>query len=49
MVALVVFIVLMFFWLFFGLYPYEGNPRVLPRVMAPWTCVAILGYKVFGL
>lgn len=49
-----VFVVLMLFWLFGGGYvSYQGdrfNPIIFGGgTLIPWLCVAILGYKVFGL
>jgi hypothetical protein len=52
-----VFVVLLLFWLFFGLWsgwPAAGSPvgpagfAPLGNTLIPWLCVAILGYVVFG-
>ena len=53
MVWLVIFIVLMMFWLFFGgWYGYQYDPPRRPAAMGamllPWLCVLILGLVVFG-
>lgn len=49
MILLVVFVVLMLFWLFFGWYTSDpANPKGLGGTLIPWVCVAILGWVVFN-
>jgi hypothetical protein len=49
-ILLVVWVVLMMFWLFFGCYiGLEGpKPALINNTIIPWMCVAILGYAVFS-
>jgi hypothetical protein len=47
---MVVFVVLMLFWLFFGMYSGwdPARPAAVGNTIIPWLCVAILGAIVFG-
>lgn len=47
---MVVFVVLMLFWLFFGCYNGwdPARPGMIGNTIIPWLCVAILGAIVFG-
>jgi hypothetical protein len=49
-VWVVVWVVLMMFWLFFGCYVSwdPAKPVVLVNTLIPWLCVLILGLIVFG-
>lgn len=49
-IRLVVFVVLMMFWLFFGLYVVWDAPRPGPGLglaLIPFLCVALIGYEVY--
>lgn len=50
MIWIVIWVVLMMFWLFFGSwYGYDpARPIVLGNTIIPWLCVLILGLIVFG-
>lgn len=50
MIWLVIWVVLMMFWLFFGCWwGYDaGRPIALGNTIIPWLCVLILGLVVFG-
>ena len=53
MIFVVIWVVLMMFWFFFGLwYGYNGpEPERMGRVggsFIPWLCVLILGMFLFG-
>lgn len=50
MILVVIFVVLMMFWLFFGTYwGYDSaKPYMLGNTVIPWLCVAILGWVLFG-
>jgi hypothetical protein len=50
MILVVIFVVLMMFWLFFGCYSgYDpAKPHMLGNTLIPWLCVAILGWILFG-
>lgn len=50
MILTVVFVVLMMFWLFGGVYVNRTDlgPPFLSNTIIPWLCVAILGWQVFG-
>lgn len=50
MIWLVIFVVLMIFWLFFGAYVSwdPARPQAMGTTIIPWLCVAILGLVVFG-
>lgn len=47
---MVVFVVLMLFWAFGGVYVNRGDfgPPFFSNTIIPWCCVAILGWQVFG-
>jgi hypothetical protein len=49
-VWVVVWVVLMLFWLFFGCYSnwQPNNFAPLGNTLIPWLCVFILGLVVFG-
>lgn len=50
MIWLVIWVVLMMFWLFYGGY-HSWNPQspaALGTTLIPWLCVLILGLVVFG-
>ena len=49
-VWVVIWVVLMMFWLFFGSWwNYEaGKPMGLGNTLIPWLCVLILGLLMFG-
>lgn len=49
-VWLVIWVVLMMFWLFFGCYSYwePARPHLLGNTLIPWLCVLILGLSIFG-
>ena len=50
-VWLVVWVVLMMFWLFFGAYIHRSAPSYEPLLggtLIPWLCVLILGLFIFG-
>lgn len=46
----VIWVVLMMFWLFFGCYTgwEPARPYALGNTVIPWLCVLILGLIVFG-
>lgn len=50
MILVVIFVVLMMFWLFFGCYWnwQPQTPAALGNTLIPWLCVAILGWVIFG-
>ncbi len=50
MILLVIWVVLMILWLFFGIYTNwkPGEPQGLGNTLIPWICVLILGLEVFG-
>lgn len=50
MIWLVIWVVLMLFWLFFGCYLTwaPDRPAALGTTVIPWLCVLILGLIVFG-
>lgn len=50
MIWIVIWVVLMMFWLFFGCYiGYEpAKPYLLGTTIVPWFCVLILGLILFG-
>jgi hypothetical protein len=50
MVWLVIWVVLMMFWLFFGCYTTwePTRPYVIGTTIIPWLCVLILGLVLFG-
>lgn len=50
MVFLVIWVVLMMFWLFFGSYwNYNREaPAGIGNTLIPWLCVLILGLVIFG-
>lgn len=47
--GMVIWIVLMCLWLFFGGYYYwdAQHPHMIGGTIIPWLCVAILGWRVF--
>jgi len=47
---MVVFVVLMILWLFFGCWwnYTPASPGGLGNTLIPWICVAILGWVLFG-
>lgn len=49
LLLMVVWVVLMMFWLFYGCYSYYDNlhPWSVSMTVIPWLCVAIVGYFVF--
>lgn len=50
MIWVVIWVVLMMFWLFFGAYTNwdPARPVVLGTTLIPWLCVLILGLVLFG-
>lgn len=46
----VIWVVLMMFWLFFGCYSgwEPAKPYLLGNTIVPWLCVLILGLVIFG-
>lgn len=50
MIWLVIWVVLMMFWLFFGAwYTYDpARPYGVGTTLIPWLCVLILGLAEFG-
>lgn len=46
----VIWVVLMMFWLFFGCYSNwdPAKPQAMGGTLIPWLCVLILGLIVFG-
>ncbi len=50
MIWLVIWVVLMMFWLFFGCWSGwdPAKPYGLGTTIIPWLCVLILGLVVFG-
>lgn len=50
MIWLVIWVVLMLFWLFFGCYTgwAPDKPYLLGGTIIPWLCVLILGLVIFG-
>lgn len=50
MIWVVIWVVLMMFWLFFGTYmSYDKDrPYGVGTTIIPWACVLILGLVIFG-
>lgn len=50
MIWLVIWVVLMLFWLFFGCYSTwdAAKPAGVGTTVIPWLCVLILGLVLFG-
>lgn len=50
MILLVIWVVLMILWLFFGCYTSwdPARPQGVGTTIIPWVCVLILGLVVFG-
>lgn len=49
MIWLVIWVVLMLFWLFYGGYNYDRNaPSSIGNTLIPWFCTLILGLILFG-
>ena len=50
MIWVIIWVVLMLFWLFFGCYHTwdKERPTGIGTTLIPWLCVVILGLFIFG-